>query len=179
MNFTRISGDIAKLPAELLPLAKQQERIEFCDDDQLIVELCARVIEQFEIYSQGMQINPAQWRWKFAGSDFCEGRIRCRFWPITNLVIVDAGDVDVTANYEIMSESIAGMPVNWLEGPAVDCVATVDVGWPAANQIPPAIRAELMRQVGHAYEYRELLTPSNLAIDPSWQQGLAYWMPRL
>ena len=97
------------------------------------------------------------------------------------MTVLDSGDADVSTNYEIVTESLFGMPVNWLEGPAAIGTATISVGFASADQIEPDIRDKLCRMAAHAYEYREIMLPTNVQPDALWlpQIMLPYWMPRL
>jgi hypothetical protein len=187
MSVKRLSGDRFIIPQGLLGYAKDQSRIRFCDDDAYIVELCARAVEDFEQQS-GMQIHPGSWQWKFSLSDWgccpaVPARLLCRFSPVSNLTVVDGSTppVDITASYAIVTDTISGVEINYLEGPIGAGTATLDVGYATADDIPPGIRDKLVKLAAHRYEYREILIPSaagNLR-EQSGDEIAGYWIPRL
>jgi hypothetical protein len=187
MSVKRLSGDRFVIPQGLLPYAKDQSRIRFCDDDRYIVELCARAIEEFEQHS-GMQIHPGSWQWKFSLADWgcCPSdpaRMLCRFSPVTTMTVIDGATppIDVTASYAITTDTISGVEINYLEGPAGAGTATLSVGYATADAIPPGIRDKLVKLAAHRYEYREILIPGAAGDlrEQSADELAGYVIPRL
>jgi hypothetical protein len=187
MSVKRLSGDRSIIPQGLLPYAKDQSRIRFCDDDAYIVELCARAVEEFEQQS-GMQIHPGSWQWKFSLADWgccpaVPARLLCRFSPVTNMTVVDASTppVNVTTSYAIVSDTISGVEINYLEGTAATGTATLNVGYATADAIPPGIRDKLVKLAAHRYEYREILIPGAAGDlrEQSADELAGYVIPRL
>lgn len=181
MSVRRLAGDITLLPKALLPMAKRQERIQFCDDDQAVVEFVARAIAQFEQYSQ-MRLHAGEWEWKFKATDFdcLAGRIRCPLTPVSLIEIFDGDGNAITDGWELVTSSLDPVEIYYLEGAGFTARATVTTGYASPELMPPGVRDIVMKIAGHNYEYREILVPNAVDLQPLWLEQIMgpYWFPR-
>lgn len=171
-----VTRDLYTLPRALLPPFKAHEQIDHCDDDELIIDKLAMVIERFEI-KNGIVVFGSSYGWTPA--EYSNGRTEVPRPPVSTFT-AQAGDppVDVSGDYAIESEGWGGaVSKQWLIGNyAAGLALTMTAGF-APETLPPGIRDLVLRGAAHLYEYREIYTGRNVEIQASWIDDwiAGYW----
>jgi hypothetical protein len=87
----------------------------------------------------------------------------------------------VTADFSIYTNGIYGAATYYLSGIYVSGLAlTIASGFTAVT-LPPSKRLDICKGVSTVYEYRDILTPSNLSEMPGWMADrvCGNWRPRV
>jgi hypothetical protein len=174
------ANDPAALPAALLPIAKQQMRVDGTYDDAFITSVIARAIDWFERLTN-VTVDPTTYVWMpdqnpapyNATMTFTES-------PVTNMT-AKIGTTDATASYSVTTMSTHGVGIFALNGAwASGLAVTFQSGYLNQTVLPAGILDAVLRYSAHLYEHREILVPTVQAANPGWMTDVisTYWMPR-
>lgn len=182
MSISRVSQDIVTLPYGLLSVAKSHLRIDGTYDDHLIVTKLQQSINWFERVT-GVSVNPVTYIWKPAQIDFnyVTGSAPVPVSPVNSFTAA-VGASNVTANYEIGTDSLFGVEISTLVGTwESGLTVTIPSGAASAMEIDPGITDIILRYLSHLYEHREILVPGMEAQTPGWMTDVVatYWKPRV
>jgi hypothetical protein len=175
--------DTNTLPNGLLDSVKAHCRVKHCEDDALIQAMTAAVIEVMEAHDD-CAIFATSYLWTPDAVEFgCSGSQA--LVPISPVGLwsaaADPGAANVTADFTIATNAIFGAAQYYLRGIYVPGLAlTISSGFTAAT-LPAAKRLDIGKGVSTVYEYRDILTPSNLAEMPGWMADriCGHWRPRV
>jgi hypothetical protein len=184
-----ISRDTITLPNALLQRVKAQIRVNHCEDDLLIQDMIAAVIEIMEAQDD-CSIFAASYLWTPDVLEFgSTGDLA--LVPVSpvgawtadadNPALPPPDRIDVTANFSISTNAVFGAAQYYLRGIYMPALAlTIASGFTAAT-LPAAKRLDIGKGVSTAYEYRDILTPSNLSVMPGWlaDRICGQWRPRV
>lgn len=179
MNVTVSSEDFTTLPAALLPVVKQYERIDHADDDEVLKFMLADAIAEFQRWSQ-ITVNVCAIVVEPAACDFASAStLRLPVTPITQFAVKD-GDGDALTGYRLSAKGVHGVRIYWLQGPWQEAMAIEIVSGYAPDKLPPWIRSPLMMIVGRMYEFREIYIPGAFEMPPHWLNEVTagLWLPR-
>jgi uncharacterized phiE125 gp8 family phage protein len=173
-------NDPAVLPAALLPIAKQQMRVDGTYDDAFITSVIARAIDWFERLTN-VTVDPSTYVWTPDQWNFTDQAI-ARFTesPVTNMT-AKIGTTDATASYSVTTMSTHGVGIYALNGAWASGLAiTFKSGYADQTVLPAGILDAVLRYGAHLYEHREILVPTVQAANPGWMTDVisTYWMPR-
>jgi hypothetical protein len=178
--------DIDVLPTRLLTQAKEQMRVDYADDDDLIKSIVARAIANFQNRND-VVLNPTTVLWKPSADEFKNGGATIPVCPVTEFTAAAGGDV--SANYELMLKwnSITGVPIQVLQGAFVNGLAvTLTAGIPGGPPGPPpeldltpAVLDIILRHAAHLYEHREIMMVGRDEVSPDLQVDATWWVPRV
>jgi uncharacterized phiE125 gp8 family phage protein len=172
--------DTAALPAALLPIAKDQMRIDGTFEDAFITSVIARAIAWFERVTN-VTVNPTTFEWTPDWNDFTDqGLSRFSESPVEDMTAKIAG-TDATSSYSVTTMSTHGVGIYALDGAwASGLVVTFDSGYASMAELPAGILDAILRYSAHLYEHREILVPTVQAASPGWMSDVVstYWMPR-
>lgn len=181
--------DYSALPTALLPLAKQQMRVDFTDDDQYITNCLARAIDYFELYS-GLKVFDSEAEWSPDVPDstynFTVLAIVVPLHPVSDFEVADDTAADVTADYEILSGSSLTVEPTFrrVDGTAIpaglDVKLILGVG-SDLSKIPPAVVDRILRIAATLYHQREtIVVGAGITQVPLWVNDLLVgaWVPR-
>ena len=169
------------MPTALLPIAKSQLRIDGTYDDAFITDAIKRAIKWFERVSN-ISVNPITWIWQPDESVFCEDLASVPISPVNSFTVADAGAVDISASYKMLTMSTHGINLYALKGAyAADMLVTMPSGYADLDELDAGIADAVMRYTAHLYENREILMPGSEAQSPGWMSDVisTYWMPRV
>lgn len=173
------SIDRATLPTALLPITKTHLRVTFADDDEYIKLCISRAIDLFERHA-GWYVFSRDGTWKPAsGSRMLPLPVQ----PVGTMTVVDAGAVDVTADYQFVP-SYSTLP--WFfERKDQDIipaglVVTLAAGFTDMTNLPPSVTDITLRIAAYLYENRESVASYSLDQVPQWMNDLLLgnWIPR-
>jgi hypothetical protein len=175
--------DTNTLPNALLERVKAHLRLDHCEDDALVQDMIAAVIEIMEAHDD-CAIFPTSYVWTPDAAEFgCSGNLA--MVPISPVgawtAAADPGAVDVTADFSIYTNGIFGAAQYYVSGIYAPGLAlTIASGFTAAT-LPPSKRLDIGKGVSTVYEYRDILTPSNLSEIPGWlgDRICGNWRPRV
>jgi hypothetical protein len=181
--ITITTRDTTTLPNDLLGRVKAHLRVDHCEDDALIQDMIAAVIEVMEAHDD-CSIFATSYKWTPAVTEFgCSGNLAPV--PISPVGIwtaaADPGAVDVTASFAIYTDAIFGGAQYYLRGTYVSGLALTIASGFTALTIPASKRLDIGKGVSTVYEYRDILTPSNLSEMPGWMADriCGNWRPRV
>jgi hypothetical protein len=86
----------------------------------------------------------------------------------------------LATGYSLKVRGIHGVRIYHLIGSFTDGLwLDIDTGFDS-TKLPPEIRQTVFQIAGHLYEYREILTASNVNEQPMWlnQVMSGFWLPR-
>jgi hypothetical protein len=180
VSIRKTGLDLMVLPAGLLSAAKSHLRVDGTWDDHNISTTIARAIAWFERVT-GVSVNPVTYLWTPALREFSYG---CAAVPVSpvNSWTAAIGAEDVTADYEIGSDTIHGVEINTLVGAWADGLTiTIPSGTASAAALDPGISDIVLRYTAHLYEHREILVAGSEAQTPGWMLDVVsqYWKPRV
>ena len=181
MSISKTGLDWAVLPNQLLSIAKSHLRVDGIYDDHTIGATLARSISWFERETH-VSVNPVTYTWKPAYADFCDGVAAVPVSPVNPTWAATVDAVDVTASYEILTDSIHGIELERLYGVWVSGLTlTIPSGYASAAAIEPGIVDAILRYAAHLYEHREILVPGMETVTPGWMTDVVstYWRPRV
>ena len=181
MNSVIDTQDINTLPLALVASFKRFQRIDHCEDDELIFELLQGKIEQLQDNAQ-ITVFESTITLALEAADFVNGSASLPVTPV-NTIECQAGDplVAVDADFRLTVKGLHGIKLYFLTGTWVDGLTlTITSGYSAAT-LPPQIRQALMMETATIYEYREIYLPNGLQQMPEWQTDViaGLWKPRL
>jgi hypothetical protein len=173
-------NDPAALPAALLPIAKQQMRVDGTYDDAFITSVIARAIDWFERLTN-VTVDPSTYVWTPDQADFTD-QAAATFTesPVTNMT-AKIGTTDATASYTVTTMSTHGVGIYALNGAWASGLAiTFKSGYADQTVLPAGILDAVLRYGAHLYEHREILVPTVQAANPGWMTDVisTYWIPR-
>jgi hypothetical protein len=175
--------DTLSLPNALLSRIKAQIRVDHCEDDVLIVDMIAAVIEVIEAQDD-CSIFATTYKWTPDIEEFgSTGDLA--LVPVSPVGLwtaaADPGALDVTGDFTISTNGMFGVAQYYLRGIYVPGLALTIASGFTATTLPPAKRLDIGKGVSTAYEYREILTPSNLVEMPGWLNDriCGNWRPRV
>jgi len=178
MSIVRTALDREALPDALLSIAKAQLRVDGTYDDGFILSVLARSIGRFEQVN-GVSLNVATWEWAPDSWEFCSNRARVPVTPVTAFTAALADDTDVSASYSIITNSVFGVPILYLNGAyAAGLVLELETGFTDAT-LPAPVLDVVLRNAAHLYEHREILIPGSEFVAPDIQMDSTWWLPRL
>jgi hypothetical protein len=178
-----ISRDTLSLPNALLARVKAQIRVNHCEDDVLIQDMIAATIEIMEaqddcsIYATSYLWTPDVLEFGSTGDLALVPVSPVGLWTAA----ADPGGADVTADFTISTNAVFGAAQYYLHGIYTSGLAlTIASGFTVAT-LPAAKRLDIGKGVSTAYEYRDILTPSNLSVMPGWlaDRICGQWRPRV
>jgi hypothetical protein len=172
-----LTRDIASIPTAYLTLAKTHMRVNTADDDAFIKSCIARAIARFEETNE-VTVNTTTVKWTPALTDFTDNVATVPVRPVTAIAVAPPA---VIASYSVALkwDSIHGVPLQVLIGPAASGLEfTLTCGFVAATP-PPAVEDAILRHAGHLYEHREILVPGQFYTSPDLKLDAAWWAPRL
>jgi hypothetical protein len=177
MSYTK-TEDWTTLPAALLPVVKDQLRIDFDDDNAIITRHIQWAIGYCQDFT-GLQIFEADVAWTPGSA--CS-RYQCPAQPVSAFTVTSDA-VDVSADYALDSGALTS-PV-WLvrsDGTpfAADAAVTLTAGYADADLIPPNLYGNLLRVSATLYENRESISAISLDQVPFWLNDMigGLWLPR-
>lgn len=182
MTWSVASTNYNQLASGLLPLTKLNLRINFPDDDVLILSKIKGAISAFERYS-GWRVFPATINWRPVESGTtATSSYQCPTQPVSAFTL-HSGAVDLSAGYELRSAA-ATDPV-WLANIAgqpfpADALSVLTVGYATADQLAPEIENCVLQLAATAYEYRETVALGGPEFVPGWMNDIiaGIWIPR-
>lgn len=181
MTLKVVSRDLTSLPAALLAQAKQHLRIDGSYDDAFVESIIARAIGRFEQVNE-VTINPTEVLWTVKQTDFVDGAATAPVRPAT-ISTIEEGEppVDVSSDYQLVLKwnSIHGIPIEVLQGPAGALSATLTCGFATAADLPPPVLDVVFRYAAHLYEHREILIPGTEFVAPDLAMDATWWAPRV
>lgn len=175
--FTDI--DLTTLPQELLPLTKAHLRIDFSDDDTLILQYIGNAIQICEdVWSQ--RINPANVTWKPTIND-TDFKYQVPVQPISSFQ-VSSGGAPVAGYSMLVTSRTSPIYIAKDDGTAWpgDAEVALVTGFASATDISPAYAGPILRVAGTLYERRETITTPMMLV-PYWLNDLIVgnWIPRV
>lgn len=178
-----ISRDTTSLPSALLERVKAHLRVAHCEDDELVQDMIAAVIEVMEAQDD-CSIFATTYKWTPDAIEFgCSGNLAQV--PVSPVGLwtaaADPAATDVTASYSLYTNGVFGAAQYYLSGlPAAGLVLTIGSGF-TVDSLPAAKRLDIGKGVSTVYEYRDILTPSNLSVMPGWlaDRICGNWRPRV
>jgi hypothetical protein len=196
MSLVRLTVNRVMLPQELLSLAKQHMRVDFDDDDQVIVHKLANAIATFERLT-GFGVFPATWTWVPETSDYAtppdpapSNMIQGGLWATVPVMrvgawsAVDSGNINVTSSYALHGSSgFESVDPQYLYGTVArtssGLTTTLSTGYDALDLVPPDITDIVLRIAGYLYEYREVQqVPGVDGVAYANTLLAGYWVPR-
>lgn len=171
--------DYDVLPAGLLEIAKSHLRIDGTYDDAYVADAIRRAINWFERVTH-VSVNPVTWIWKPDAGNWCNGLVPVPVSPADSFT-VEAGGLDVSAGYSLVTMSTFGIGLYALSGAHTAGMAvTIPSGFASAAALDPGITDAVLRYTAHLYENREILVMGSDALSPDWMNSViaTYWMPR-
>lgn len=181
MSIAITQRSIDVLTGALLGPVKGYLRVGFCDDDAQLQDLIAAVIEIIEAQDD-CAIFSTTYLWKPGSSEFSGSAANVPVSPVTSwTATADPAATNVTANYSLVTDGVFGVKQYSLLGVWVAGLAfTIQSGF-TADTLPAQKRIDICRGVSTIYEYREVLTPSNLVEMPGWLNDriCGNWRPRV
>src|SRR5262245_32876482 len=201
MNTIISSVDYDTLPAAMMPAFKRWNRVDFCDDDELIIEVLQQAIEQFErnseitVFKSTIILEPEDADWR-------DGILPLRVTPVNTLAVTQfdeavphsdltwLGDnsgyraavaASATNGFQLFAKGIHGVRLYYLAGSSTTGVSiTIESGYESTT-LKPEIRGTVMQIAAHLYEYREILMPNNRDESPMWLRDImaGFWLPGL
>lgn len=187
MSLVRASIDRITLPQAMLPLTKLHMRVNFDDDDQIIVHKLAHAINLFEMLTQ-FSVSKATYTWTpgivapLDADGLPVDAGRCPVMRVGSFTAKD-GATDISSQYSIygdtMPDSIAPQYLIGPSGSNISPSVSLTVGYPTIGDMPPSIIDIAMRIAGYLYEWREVQNVPGI-------DGVAYanslltnwWIPR-
>lgn len=183
-----IEVDYSALPTALLPLAKQQMRVDFDDEDEFITNCVARAIDYFQLYS-GLKVFAADARWSPAVPDdstLAVTSLVVPVFPVSDFQVADDAAADVSAQYQILWGTSLILPPAFsrIDGAAIpaglDVKLILGVG-DDPTKLPPAVVDRILRIAATLYDQRETtMVGVSIAQVPMWVNDLLIgaWVPR-
>jgi hypothetical protein len=170
--------DLQALPAALLPLAKAQARVDHNDDDIYVKAVLARAIAHLE-NEWNIRINPATIEWTPDSSDFCSGQAKVPVRPIASMTATATAG-DVSAAYALSLQGLFGAAPYLIVGDWQDGLAFQFQCGYSASTLPPGIENEIMLQMTHRYEHREIFMDRDPGAvpTPAIDSSTPWWVPR-
>jgi hypothetical protein len=172
--------DFATLPTALLPVAKQQCRVSFDTDDDIIKQHIGWAISYCErFWDQKIFGSSVVWLPVIAGNAWA---YKCPVQPVSAFTVMSDG-VDVSSEYALKQgdpvEPVYLVHVDQTPFPA-DAEITLTAGFTDPSQIDPGMLGGILRTTAKLYEYRESITDLNLNDMPFWLNDMlgGYWIPR-
>jgi hypothetical protein len=171
MTVTVLTRDLAALPTALLPLVKQQCRVDHSGDDTFITSVIARTIAKFEDVKE-VTVNPTAATWTAKVADFKNG--------MATLPVRPAALTAPLAGYAIVLkfDSIHGIPIQALQGAAADLTVALTCGYADVATMSLSVQDWVLRIAAHLYEHREILIPGSEFVAPDFEKDATWWMPR-
>lgn len=178
-----IARDTASLPNALLARIKAQIRVAHCDDDELIQDMIAAVIEIMEAQDD-CTVFASTYRWTPDVLEFgSTGDLA--LVPVSPVGLwtaaADPGAIDVTGDFTIATNGVFGAAQYYMRGIYTSGLAVTIASGFTPDTLPAAKRMDIGKGVSTAYEYREILTPTNLQEMPGWiaDRICGNWRPRV
>lgn len=186
MSYRVTSIDRATLPAALLPLAKLHARVDYDDDDPLIIDILGRVIDLIE-RKTGQAIFASAAEWTPDSFDVLTTHgVLVPVQPVAAMTVEDADGNDVVDQYKLVGNRIqgraAGLYLARVDGGAIPAglVITMTLGNAAVTELVPAMVDSVMRFMAHLFANREAINDLLLRAADSWADDLisGSWVPR-
>jgi hypothetical protein len=194
MSLSRTSIDRTTLPAALLPLAKQQMRVTFTDDDSLITFKLQHAIDLFERLT-GYAVYRASWTWapgtdEWIKPETAPADLTGSSWapvPVmrtTAFAVKDSSNVDVSASFAVSGlgsvDSIAPQyAYPKVTGATAAPIFTLTAGFVDQATIAPSIVDIIIRIAAWLYEYREVQNVPGIDNVPYANSLITtWWAPR-
>jgi hypothetical protein len=181
MTIRKTGLDLVTLPAGLLPAARSHLRVDGNWDDAGITSTIARAIAWFERVT-GVSVNPVTYLWTPAQREFSiSGYAPVPVSPVNSFTAA-IGASNVTADYQITTDTVHGVEINTLVGSwASGLTITIPSGTASAAALDPGIADIVLRYTAHLYEHREILVAGSEAQTPGWMLDVVsnWWKPRL
>lgn len=192
MTLYRTEYDVDALALDMLPLLKNQSRIDRTDENAQAQEIIARVIGRIE-RSCGICIAPQVYEWtpRGASDTIFYTRMPHNYWrelaiPLrgfSEVTGVDSDGLPVTVTLRGDVQQLRFGPV-WVgrqpEGVQPADVFTIKAGYETADDVPPELRDTLIRYAASLWEYREAWG-ANVDTMPEWvTEALGiFWVPEV
>jgi uncharacterized phiE125 gp8 family phage protein len=176
-----LDRDSNVLPNGLLSIVKSHLRVSSTFDDDYIKSAIARAIAWFETSTDTL-VNPVELQW-WPDSDSFNSETNLALIPETPVIdftVADANNIDVSANYSLISMSTKGVGWYSLKGAFVsDMSMTFTSGYESVSDIPAGVLNVILLYTGHLYENREMLVAGNLNAVPGWLTHVIapWWKP--
>jgi hypothetical protein len=175
-----LTPDYATLPAAILPLAKEQLRIDFTDDDATITRQIGAAISYFEKFT-GQQIFGAEVAWTPL-LELGWSAYPTPVQPVRSFTVL-VESVDVSAEYELRARSaVEPVYLAKIDGTAFPAAAaiTLQAGYDDAATIDPSILDVILRVTAALFEHRESISAISIEQVPFWLNDLmgGHWIPR-
>ena len=152
-------------------------RVNTADDDAFIKSCIARAIARFEETNE-VTVNTTSVKWTPALEDFTGNVASVPVRPVTSIAVAPPALVSDYA-VALKWDSIHGVPLQVLNGPAAAGLElTLTAGF-VANTPPPAVEDAILRHAAHLYEHREILVPGQFYTAPDLKLNGAWWAPRI
>lgn len=180
MGIRKTGLDLQVLPYGLLSQAKTHMRIDGVYDDANVLTTLQRAINWFQRVTN-VSVNPVTYAWKPAAGEFVNGFAPVPVSPVNSWTAA-VGAADVTANYDITTNTVHGVELDTLTGAwSNGLTVTIPSGYASAAAIDPGIVDAVLRYAAHLYEHREILVPGTEAQTPGWMLDVVatWWVPRL
>jgi hypothetical protein len=178
-----IARDTLSLPSALLPRVKAHMRLCHCEDDELIQDMTAAVIEVMEAHDD-CSIFSTSYLWTPDVLEFgSTGDLA--MVPVSPIGLwtaaADPDAADVTGDFTIYANGVFGVQQYYLRGIFTAGLAVTIASGFTATSLPAAKRLDISKGVSTVYEYRDILTPSNLTEMPGWlaDRVCGNWRPRV
>lgn len=169
------------LPAALLPIAKEQLRIDFTDDDASITRMIGWAIGYFENFTS-LTIFSGSVAWS-PPLDTGLSMYQCPVRPVVSFTVSSvAGGGDVSSQYKLVANSlIEPVYLQRSDGSAFhgDAAITLTVGFTDPAKLAPSVMATIMRITAAQYENRESISAITVDQIPFWLNDLmiGHWVP--
>lgn len=169
---------------DLLGEAKDFLRISHCDDDRQISMMIGAAVDQFE-RNTGITLFPTDYVWTVE-DDFTDGSLiitpEQQITPVGVWSAWAPDDVtEVTVDYKIRRRGLHGVVFSSLIGAAQSGLSLKIASGYTAKTLPAGIRSAIFQGTSKLYEFRDILTPSNLQQMPGWltHEIAGFWVPRV
>lgn len=175
-----LAPDYTTLPQALMPLLKAHLRIDFDDDDTLLIEYAAQataILEQV----WGFQVFGGMLTWEPDGG---QTKYQCPYVPVTGFtatVIEDA--TDVTGDYIVEAGTLVDpwyLVRNDGEVFPDGLRFEMAVGYSSTASLYPQMRSGILRLAATFYEHAESVSVINPDVMPNWVADVinGLWVPR-
>jgi gp6-like head-tail connector protein len=182
-----IEIDYLTLPTALLPLAKQQMRVDFDDEDEFITNCVARAIDYFQLYA-GFTVfgTEAHWEPSVPDDGSTVTSIVVPVFPVSDFDVTDDTATDVSTEYQIRNATSLTLPPTFsrIDGAAIPAGLAVrlilGVGTDL-TKLPPAVTDRILRVAAMLYDQRETIVIGvSVSQIPMWVNDLLIgaWVPR-